>query len=441
MNKISSFIIACLLFFTASAQTKSVQFSAALENKYAISSDSADVYLYLKVTGNELKSDKKRAPLNLSIVLDRSGSMHGEKLEYAKKAAAFVVEQLNADDIVSIVDYDSDVEVVSASDFVKNKQVLTEKINKILDRGSTNLSGGLLEGYKQVLSTKKEGFVNRVLLLSDGLANVGITDTAKLKDLVQQKFKETGISVSTFGLGEGFNEDLMTAMAENGGGNYYYIDSPDKIPGIFAKELDGLLSVVAQQAKISVSYASEFLIPEKTYGYNHKMENMRLLISLNDVYSKEEKNILVKFKIKKPFVQDLVFTSTLNYIDAQSYNTENIVVVNTLHLTRDTILIKQNLDSTVSEMVVMFEATEMMDDIMRDIDQGNYTIAASKMEKVSGFVNANQSKDKTGKINKVKSNVDKYKEDIKDIDKKNVYEKSKIQKSTKSNNYNIKKSK
>jgi len=78
---------------------------------------------------------------------------------------------------------------------------------------------------------------------------------------------------------------------------------------------------------------------------------------------------------------------------------------------------------------------------MRDIDQGNYTIAASKMEKVSGFVNANQSKDKTGKINKVKSNVDKYKEDIKDIDKKNVYEKSKIQKSTKSNNYNIKKSK
>lgn len=441
MNKISSFIIACLLFFTAGAQTKSVQFSAALENKYAISSDSADVYLYLKVTGNELKSDKKRAPLNLSIVLDRSGSMHGEKLEYAKKAAAFVVEQLNADDIVSIVDYDSDVEVVSASDFVKNKQVLTEKINKILDRGSTNLSGGLLEGYKQVLSTKKEGFVNRVLLLSDGLANVGITDTAKLKDLVQQKFKETGISVSTFGLGEGFNEDLMTAMAENGGGNYYYIDSPDKIPGIFAKELDGLLSVVAQQAKISVSYAAEFLIPEKTYGYNHKMENTQILISLNDVYSKEEKNILVKYKIKKPFVQDLVFTSTLNYIDAQSYNTENMVVVNTLHLTRDTILIKQNLDSTVSEMVVMFEATEMMDDIMRDIDQGNYTIAASKMEKVSGFVNANQSKDKTGKINKVKSNVDKYKEDIKDIDKKNVYEKSKIQKSTKSSNYNIKKSK
>jgi len=440
MNKISSFIIACLLFFTAGAQTKSVQFSAALENKYAISSDSADVYLYLKVTGNELKSDKKRAPLNLSIVLDRSGSMHGEKLEYAKKAAAFVVEQLNADDIVSIVDYDSDVEVVSASDFVKNKQVLTEKINKILDRGSTNLSGGLLEGYKQVLSTKKEGFVNRVLLLSDGLANVGITDTAKLKDLVQQKFKETGISVSTFGLGEGFNEDLMTAMAENGGGNYYYIDSPDKIPGIFAKELDGLLSVVAQQAKISVSYAAEFLIPEKTYGYNHKMENTQILISLNDVYSKEEKNILVKYKIKKPFVQDLVFTSTLNYIDAQSYNTENMVVVNTLHLTRDTILIKQNLDSTVSEMVVMFEATEMMDD-MRDIDQGNYTIAASKMEKVSGFVNANQSKDKTGKINKVKSNVDKYKEDIKDIDKKNVYEKSKIQKSTKSSNYNIKKSK
>ena len=107
--------------------------------------------------------------------------------------------------------------------------------------------------------TKQEKYVNRALLLSDGLANQGITDEEKLQQIVQKKFREQGIGLSTFGVGSDFNELLMTNLSEYGGANYYFIDSPEKIPEIFAKELEGLLSVVAQSTKLSVKFQSNNL--------------------------------------------------------------------------------------------------------------------------------------------------------------------------------------
>ena len=161
--------------------------------------------------------------------------MQGAKIGYAKKAAAFVIDQLNNDDIVSVVNYDDRVEITSPSQPVKNKDILKKKIDELSDRGATNLTGGMLEGYAQAESTKKDGYVNRVLLLTDGLANAGITDPAQIKKLVEKKYTEMGIALSTFGLGADYNEDLLTQLAETGRANYYFIDSPDKIPGIFAK--------------------------------------------------------------------------------------------------------------------------------------------------------------------------------------------------------------
>ncbi|WP_315817986.1 vWA domain-containing protein [Paraflavitalea speifideaquila] len=159
-----------------------VSWLAQADNKYFLStSNPQEFYVYLQVRGLETFQEKKRVPLNISLVLDRSGSMRGDKIAFARKAAAFVVEQLGQEDVLSIVNYDDRVEITSPSAPVKNKEALIKKILALQDRGSTNLTGGMLEGYTQVINTKKDGYVNRVLLMTDGLANMGITDPEQIK--------------------------------------------------------------------------------------------------------------------------------------------------------------------------------------------------------------------------------------------------------------------
>ncbi len=213
--------------------------------------DRKELYLYINIKAEKAREKKERTPLNLSLVLDRSGSMQGDKIKYACEACKFVADNLEPNDILSLVIYDDQVNVLSASAPVKDKLKLKQLINSITDRGSTNLSGGMLEGYNQVHTTHDKKRVNRVLLLSDGLANQGITDPKILQQMAREKNQTEGMTLSTFGVGEDFNELLMTGLAEYGSGNYYFIDSPDKIPTIFAKELQGLLSVVAQNTNIT----------------------------------------------------------------------------------------------------------------------------------------------------------------------------------------------
>jgi Ca-activated chloride channel family protein len=161
----------------------------------------------------------------------------------------------------------------------------------------------MLEGFNQVKITRKEGYVNRVLLLTDGLANVGITDPSQLYNIVQRQLQENGIGLSTFGVGADYNEELLLQLAERGGANYYFIETPDQIPQLFARELQGLLSVVAQNAMLHITFPSEFLSVAKVFGYLHQVSGNKLSINFNDVFSGEEKAIIVKFNVNNTELQ------------------------------------------------------------------------------------------------------------------------------------------
>lgn len=435
-----AFLLLCIPFVNAQ-NNQAIRLTTKLNNTYHLEQQSdSDVYLYISLLGNELKTEKKRAPLNISLVLDRSGSMSGEKLENAKKAMNFVIDQLSATDYLSIVAYDNMIEVKSPSALVKNKDALKQKVNEITARGSTNLFDGMMKGFDEVLANKKEGFVNRVLLVSDGLANIGTIAPATINEKVKLKFNQTGIGVSTFGVGADFNEDLMTSIAENGKGNYYFIDTASKIPAIFAKELDGLLSVVAQQTNLQINYPKNLKV-EKVFGYNYTDTNNIVTVQLNDIYSNEEKEVMVHFKIIQPIQDKITIKSQVDFTDAQLDKTDKVSAENNLTTTVDTILYKQNIDSLVDEMVVVYNTTEMMDKAMQEIDKGNYIVGNDWATKADGYVSANYYRTKTGKVQKQKITISKYKEDVKDIDKKSAYEKKMLQKSNKQMNYDIKKNK
>jgi Ca-activated chloride channel family protein len=192
-----------------SRQEGHLQLSTAFENDYYTRNNRTGHYYAEVHADNYQNNETKHLPLNISVVIDRSGSMSGDKIRNAKQAAKFIVDQLNPDDYFSVVMYDQTVDVVHEASKVENKQAIKLKIDRIVDRGSTNLMGGAMKGYEQVRKNYRSGYINRVLLLSDGLANEGITDAKQIERIVRKKSMDEGISISTFGVGNDYNEDLM----------------------------------------------------------------------------------------------------------------------------------------------------------------------------------------------------------------------------------------
>ena len=415
--------------------------SASLNNQYWDKNGKEKyAYIAVKITGNEKQTEKKRVPLNISLVLDRSGSMSGNAMKFAKDAAKFVVKQLSSEDYLSIVNYDDIVEVTSPSQQVKNKELLIEKIDKITSRNMTNLSGGTLEGYKQVAGTKKSNYVNRVLLLTDGLANTGITNPIQLNKIASGKFQEEGIALSTFGLGSEYDEDLLTQMAESGRGNYYYIDKADRIPEIFAKELEGLLNVVAQNTAVTIELPSGVKC-EKVYGYPHIEENGKITVALNDIFTKEDKVFLLKVKIADSQVKELNFPVKMDYTDAETFSSKSVTINLTMQETTDTKQIAEHKSKQVEELIALFEATDTFDLILSDVDKNDYSSAKEKASSAIIRLKAVQKDIPSEELNKQEVKMQEYLDNMDEVQQMNREKKMMRQKSVKSLNYETKKMK
>lgn len=237
-------------------------------------------------------SQKRTLPINVAVVLDRSGSMAGAKLEKARQAAAVALDQLGPDDFFSLVVYDDEAEVLIPPQKAGNKDALKEKIHGIRDGGGTALYAGVEKGAAQLRKYFDKEKVNRIILLSDGNANVGPskpTDLAKLG----KELREEGQNVSTVGLGDDYNEDLMTALAEASHANYYYVKNVEKLPSIFAEELGTVKSVVARNVKVTISLP-EGVKPKAVLGEDEiSFRGQSVTIPLSDFYGLQTRRFLI----------------------------------------------------------------------------------------------------------------------------------------------------
>jgi len=418
-----------------------IKFSSGLDNPYfVINEDEKTGYLYAEVkAGHYEPVGAERTPLNIALVIDRSGSMAGEKVHYVKEAAKFVIDNLDSKDHMSIVIYDDDVDVLFASAMIENKSQLKSLVDEIFDRGSTNLSGGMLEGYEQVKSSFNDEFVNRVLLLSDGLANAGITEVDKLEEICRKKNREKGISISTFGVGADYNEDLMLGLAEHGSGNYYFIETPDQIPNIFKRELDGLLSVVAQNMKMTITLPSGVQV-SKVFGYKYEQKGKELIVHFRDVFSEDVKAVLVKFKMEEDVSSTLSFTTKIQWDDVLGdLERKTLTRMEIVEAVSDTSIYAQAFNTTVMQQVTVFEANYALQMAMQKIDEGYYQEARDIVRANSVYLE-DQFKyiPKNSEMHVQDSLNTDYNEKIEDAENMGSYEKSVLQKGSKSFNYEIK---
>lgn len=348
------------------------------------------LYLMARFIGGDAPADRQRRPLNLSLVVDRSGSMAGAKMDYTRQAAQFLVQHLGIRDRFSLVLYNDKVETLVSPDFVTNKDHINHQIEQIRVYGTTNLSGGWLEGTQHVARHHAEDVLNRVILMTDGLANRGITDVKQLVTLARQKYEE-GIVTTTMGLGNDFNEDLLMEIANAGGGAFYFIESPEVAPSIFEEELNGLLTLVGQNLTITVSPTE--LVTEITQlnAYPTQPQGKGVSFKLGDVFAQEVKTLLIELSIPSLSTLGEQRVATLHFeYDEIDGNT-------TKHLSREMpVMVKiapshelpPPPDATVAQSVLLLKAAHARQEAVQAADKGDYEGASRLLRTVAEAIDA-----------------------------------------------------
>lgn len=354
------------------------------------------VYLRIGLTGFDLEPSSKRASVNMALVIDRSGSMGSEgKLEKAKEAAIMAIRRLDREDIVSVVMYDSMIQVLVPATKVRDKETIIEQIRRIGPGGSTALYGGVQAGAEEMRKFLSNGRVNRMLLLSDGLANVGPQTPGELGNLGTRLIRD-GISVTTIGLGLAYNEDLMSQLAFRSDGSHYFAEEPQDLAKVFDQELGRALSAVAQGVTIHIR-CEPGVRPVRILGRDGWIDGLEIFIPIQQIFSRHERYAIVELEVPglSPVAsQDYRFVASLD-VDYDNLATQH----------KDRLESRLNVSYTTSDSVVEERTNKkVIIDVVRQIanenneravalrDQGQVQEAEQILRRNSEYLYMNASK-------------------------------------------------
>ncbi|MBI4429910.1 MAG: VWA domain-containing protein [Ignavibacteriales bacterium] len=385
MKALILFAAGAVLFVSVPQQTgatdfpwvgRGIQLEASLNCPY-ISHRGGTVFLQLSISTPEIGTSKRR-PMNLAVVLDRSGSMDDEaKIEYARKTLFSLIDQLTSEDIFSLVIYDDVIEVLKKAGRVGNKKELRRLVQRVQPRGSTNLGGGMVEGFRQAQKFASKEYVNRVILLSDGLANTGITDDREL-NRIARRYRSQSISLTTMGVGLDYNENLMMGLAEHGGGNYYFIESPNGLASIMSKEFNLMAKVVAHNAFIEFTPGKGVEVRD-VIGCEFGKERWTFTIPVGDLYSNDRREFTVELLVPPGFEPLVVASGMLRFGTEYGWLRTSPSFSTTIRYTRDVVVIEKNRDMETQAKADIAVSTRKVERAMEALDAGNNEEAAREI--------------------------------------------------------------
>ncbi|MEO7137435.1 MAG: VWA domain-containing protein, partial [Gemmatimonadales bacterium] len=327
-----------------------------------------------------------RAPINVALVLDRSGSMAGAPLEAAKEAAGRFASFLTQEDRLSVVVFDDTVETIFEPAPAGDPSAL-EAIARVYPGGSTNLSGGWLKGRKLVEKSLVEG-TNRVLLLTDGQANVGIVDPDKLVGLARTGASRR-VSTTCIGFGADFNEGLLEPMAAAGAGNYWYVESYDQMAAIFQGEIEGLVALAAQNVELEVRLTHPNAAGV-TFLQSYPVETTAegtWKVALNDLYATSPRSLGLVFHVEdvrelgKVQLGEVRIEADVITEDGIAHRTIVMPVVANLDG-------EDRIEPTVEQTFLRFHSAKAREEAIRQADEGNFRGAAASLREAVGMMSA-----------------------------------------------------
>jgi len=313
-----------VLLIALPVEAKQCEFTVSTTQPVLLAGQKQTTSIKIAVKGFEMRSEQERAPLNIALVIDRSGSMTGQRIEQAREAAIQAIRRMDSRDIVSVVTFDNNVDVLIPATRVSNLEDMERKIRAIRPGGTTAIHAGVTKGAEEVQKFFERGMVNRVILLSDGLANVGPSTPAQLGDL-GRRLGGRGITVTTLGLGNDYNEDLMSRLASASDGNHKFIESANDLPRIFQQEFNTALAVVAQDVRCVVTLP-EGNRPVRALNMDVEINGQEVTFGWNQIYSNHERFVMLEVEVpatEEGRTRELA-TATLRYTNLETKNVDTL---------------------------------------------------------------------------------------------------------------------
>ncbi|MDE2126017.1 MAG: VWA domain-containing protein [Armatimonadetes bacterium] len=241
----------------------------------------------------------RRAPVNVCLCIDRSGSMEGEPIEYVKRACDHVVDMLEPTDILSIVVFEEQIDVLMPARRVVNKDLVKQHIHRLEVGNTTNLYDGMIAACAQVSSVMGQaaGYVSRVLLLTDGEPTAGLKDYTSIVQAVADQ-RSRGITISALGFGPDYNEELMAGIAKRSGGSYYHIQRSDMLPEVFRHELHTMMSTAARNVTVRLEPARWVQI-RQVYGQAASWSGRGMEMQLSDIERGTAQTVLFEMELER----------------------------------------------------------------------------------------------------------------------------------------------
>jgi Ca-activated chloride channel family protein len=381
VNRLRQLLLVSLgLAASFGASAKTIDFDARLATPVVQAGRAQTAFLKVALTGFELQGQGERPPVNVAIVIDKSGSMSGERIARAKEAAAMAVNTLLSNDIVSIVAFDNTVEVVTPATKVSDKARITQAIQNIRANGSTGLFAGVSKGAFEVRKFLDKNRVNRVILLSDGQANVGPSSPAELGQLGAMLARQ-GISVTTIGLGADYNEDLMTQLAAFSDGNHAFVENSRDLVRIFEREFGDVGSVVAQEVEVTIRLKLG-IRPVRILGREGEITDGVVRLRMNQLYSQQEKYVVLEVEVpaRKAGQSMELADVDVSYLNMLSKSTERMNRVVNVSFSDSEQAVARATDKNAMVSAVQQVANETSKNAVRLRDAGKISEAKKLLE-------------------------------------------------------------